>query len=171
MSGGLPRWGLRRYPRGPDRVLVAGGGGGREGHPSFSRVVAVSLAAPEGRRRGPDGVPEPGGEGQSGWRDGGVGDAVDAVGPSGSIYGWIPFARGPLAYALSAFQGHRLVAAGIIPHPAPAPAPAPRRFYFELIFNHFLILTASHVNENVRMSTLQSPSAGAVALSVYVSAV
>ena len=67
MSGGLPRWGLRRYPGGPDRVLGAGGGGGGEGHPSFSRVVAVSLAAPEGRRRGP------GGEGQSEWRDGGVG--------------------------------------------------------------------------------------------------
>ena len=92
------------------------------------------MAAPEGRRRGPDGVPEPGGEGQSGWRDGGVGDAVDAVGPSGSVYGWIPFARGPLAYALSAFQGHRLVAAGIILPPPPA---TPRRFYFELIFNHF----------------------------------
>ena len=121
MSGGLPRWGLRRYQGGPDRVLVAGGGGGGEGHPSFSRVVAVSLTAPEGRSRGPDGVPEPGGEGQSEWRDGGVGDAVDAVRPSGSVHGWIPFARGPLAYSLSAFQGHRLVAAGIIRTTTPRP--------------------------------------------------
>lgn len=114
--------GLRKYKRSQSGP---GGWEGAEekGIPSFSRVVAVSLAAPEGRRRGPDGVPEPGGEGQSGWRDGGVEDAVDAVGLADRSADGSPFARGAVAYALSAFQGHRLVAAGIIPQPPPTPTP------------------------------------------------